>query len=224
MSTWLAAGCRQEVESTDIRTSGIFPEVDVRADGNGSSRVQVRLKVGGAASNTFLELVGDDQLTATAENVTRPLDSSGGVSYATTFQTEAPGPFVISFLRGMDDVSAPATTVDLPTPFTVTLATRELSRATGDLTFTWTPAGGSGNIESILSGSCINLLVDTIPDDGTATITRDQIHASNPSATETCTVTLSLTRQQSGQVDPAFTEGGKVVARQVRAATFTSMP
>ena len=46
----MTVGCRQEVESTDIRTSGVYPVVDVLAEGSGSSRVNVRLKVGGPVS------------------------------------------------------------------------------------------------------------------------------------------------------------------------------
>ena len=41
---------------------------------------------------------------------------------------------------------------------------------------------------------------------------------------DSCTVTLTVTRNQIGEVDPAFTEGGRVVAHQVRAASFTSTP
>jgi hypothetical protein len=219
-----ATGCRQEVESTDIRTSGVFPVIDVTADGSGSSRVEVRLKVGGRASNTYLELVGDDSLQVTAAGTTKVLDSSGGVAYAATFPTEAPGTFLISFMRGAADTSAPSTTVELPTPFTMALEAREVSRSTSDLAFTWSPSTGTGDMESTLFGSCINTVIEPIPDDGAAIISRDRIHPPDSRRSETCTVTLSLARRQSGQVDPAFTEGGTVTARQVRSATFTTMP
>ena len=65
--------------------------------------------------------------------------ASWSLSVRTTPATEAAGPFVVSFIRGPEDDSAPNSTVDLPEPFTVTLPTTELSRATGDLMFTWTP-------------------------------------------------------------------------------------
>lgn len=223
ITTSLAAGCRQKVESTDIRTSGIYPDVDVIADGSGSTRVQVRLKVGGPVSNTFLDLVGDDRLQVTAGGVTKDMDGSG-VSYAATFPTEAAGSFVIALLRGADDTSAPSTTVNLPAPFTVSLAARELSRATDDLTFTWTPAGGSGDLDESLTGSCVDIILETIPDDGTATISRDRLQTSAGGAGDSCTVTLSLARSEAGQPDPAFTEGGSVTATQIRTTTFTSAP
>jgi hypothetical protein len=223
LTTCLAAGCRQQVESTDIRTSGVYPDIDVTADGSGSTRVQVRLKVGGAASNTFLDLTGEDRLQVTTGGVTKDMDGSG-VSYIATFPTEAAGPFVIAFLRGPADTSAPTTTVILPAPFAVTVPVREVSRATDDLAFTWAPTSGTGDIDESIGGSCVDLILETIPDDGTATISRDQIHASAGGAGDACTVTVSLARSQSGQPDPAFTEGGSVTARQVRSTTFTSKP
>jgi hypothetical protein len=225
LSASLAAGCRQEVESTDIRTSGVYPVVDVLAEGTGSSHVSVKLKVGGPVSNTYLDLTGDDTLSATANGETRTLDSSGSVSYAATFATEASLEYTIAFLRGQADTNAPATTVTLPAPFTITLEPREISRATADLTFTWSTSGPSGgNLEESVSGSCIDTILETIPDDGSATISRDQLHVRDGQSGDSCTVTVTLARVQTGQVDPAFTEGGNVQARQVRAATFTSTP
>jgi len=221
LSIALAAGCKQEVESTDIRTSGVYPEVDVTATGTGTTRVQVRLKVGGPASNTFLDLVGPDHLQATMGGTTKDLDSSGSVGYAATLSTDAGGPVVIAFLRGPEDTTAPNTTVNLPEPFAVTLPTRELSRATDDLTFTWAPPGTVDLDESVY-GSCIDFIGESIPDDGAATVSHDRFHAEH--AGDSCTVTLSLGRGQMGQVDPAFPEGGRVAASQVRETTFTSKP
>ena len=163
LSASLSAGCKQEVESTDIRTTGVYPVIDVTAEGSGTSRVLVKLKVGGINSNTYLNLTGPDRLTATGGGATKELDSSGSVSYAATFATEAAGPFVVSFIRGPEDDSAPNSTVDLPEPLIISpLATTELSRATGDLVFTWTPGPAAGVIDSSLYGSCIDTMVETI--------------------------------------------------------------
>ncbi len=225
LSASLAAGCRQEVESTDIRTTGVYPVIDVTAEGSGTSRVLVKLKVGGINSNTYLELIGPDRLTATGGGATKELDSTGSVTYGATFATEAAGPFVVSFMRGPEDDSAPNSTVDLPEPFIITpLATTELSRATADLAFTWTPGPAAGVIDSSLYGSCIDTIIETIPDDGTATISHDRIHARDGATTDSCSVTLTLARTDVGQVDPAFTEGGRVTATQIRSILFTSSP
>jgi hypothetical protein len=158
----LMAGCKQSVESTDIRTTGVFPVVDVSADASGNTRVLVKLKVGGPAANTYLDLTGPDSLTATMAGVTRPLDSSGSVGYATTFQTNAAGPVVIAFLRGPADTSAPNTTVNMPEPFSLTLGATEVSRASGSLAVTWTPAG-TANMDSSMTGPCVGIVSGPIP-------------------------------------------------------------
>ena len=45
----LAFGCTESVESEDIRTSGVYPEITVTATGNGNSTVSVRLDIGARA-------------------------------------------------------------------------------------------------------------------------------------------------------------------------------
>src|SRR6185503_5420053 len=142
-SALLALGCKQqEVESTDVRTSGVYPEIEITATGSGSSRVEVRLKVGGPASNTFLDLQGSDTLKATFGGVTKTLDASAR-TYSATFPTDAEGDFVIAFLRGPDDDSAPSTIVKLPAPFTLGLGATEASRASQDVAVTWDPPGSA---------------------------------------------------------------------------------
>ncbi len=218
--TCLAAGCWQEVESTDVRTSGVYPVIDVTADGSGSTRVEVKLKVAGRASTTFLELTGEDRFTATAGGKTKDLIESGSVSYAAAFPDDVAGPYTIAFLRGPADTSAPSTTVDCRL-HSLRWAAAEVSRATGTLPLTWTPAGAD-DLDVSLLGTCVGLTLKTIPDDGAATIAGDELIAQR--ADDACTVTLTLARRRSGDVDPAFTEGGHVEARQVRDATFTTAP
>jgi len=221
IATTSASGCRQEVESTDVRTSGVYPDIDVRAEGDGTTRVQIRLMVGGALSNTVLQLVGEDRLTATVGGVTKDLEDNG-LSYSATFPGDAAGPIVIAFRRGAADVSAPSTTVNLPAPFSLTLGAEELSRAAGDLAYTWSPAPGTGDIDVSAVGRCVALHLETTPDDGSSSIAGDQLHA--VTANEACPVTFTLARTQSGEVDPAFTEGGRVRAHQIRTAAFISTP
>jgi len=47
----------ESVDSDDIRTSGVYAYMNVEAKGDGNTRVSARLTVGGAFSNTDLELV-----------------------------------------------------------------------------------------------------------------------------------------------------------------------
>jgi hypothetical protein len=219
-----AVGCTETVESTDIRTSGIYPEITVQANGSGSSTVTVKLKVGGSDSNTFLELTGDDTLEATVGDETKTLDETGSYTYRASFNEDAEGTeFIIGFIRGDGDDSAPASTVVMPAPFDLTLGATEASRADDDLEYTWDPAG-SGDMDWELEGDCIQRDDGSTPDDGSNRIAAGSIETFESDAEETCTVALNLVREQGGNIDDAFTEGGRIVARHVRGKSFTSAP
>src|SRR5262245_21418092 len=125
----MALACTESVESTDIRTSGIYPEIEVVSTNGTSSKVTVWLKVGGDDSNTYLELEGDDTLEATVDGETKTLDGSGD-SYSATFNTAEEGAeFTIAFLRGDEDDSAPESVVTMPAPFDMALGATAASRA-----------------------------------------------------------------------------------------------
>jgi hypothetical protein len=218
-----ALGCSESVESTDVKTTGIYPEITVTADGSGSSRVKVRLKVGGSNSNTFLDLTGGDELTATVDGDTKVLDETSDETYTASFPLDEEGTeFTIAFTREDDD-SAPASTVTLPAPFTMSVSPTEASRASDDVDVEWDPPAG-GNVEISLSGSCVDSETDDLPDDGSHTITADSIETFESDKDESCTVSVELERAQRGNIDPAFTEGGMIEALQVRSDSFTSTP
>ena len=65
------AGCKQEVESTDIRTTGVYPVIDVTAEGTGTSRVPLRLAVAGAVRNSC------GSVPVTEAGVTKPAGTPG---------------------------------------------------------------------------------------------------------------------------------------------------
>ena len=219
----LALACTESVESTDVKTSGIYPEIEVVASGSGNSKVTVKLKVGGDDSNTFLDLTGDDTLEATADGETRTLDQSGN-SYSASFAVDAEGTeFTIAFLRGEDDDSAPESTVVMPAPFELTLGATEASRADDALEYTWDPAGDD-DMEWHLDGDCVQLDSGSTPDDGANELAAGEIETFDSDKDKSCTVELELTRAQGGNIDPAFTEGGSIVAKHVRSDSFTSTP
>lgn len=221
---WMALACSESVESEDIRTTGIYPEIEVTANGDGSSLVRVRLKVGGSDSNTFLNLTGDDTLEATADGTTRTLDETADETYTARFQVDAEGTeFTVAFLRGEADENAPESTVALPAPFEITPLATEASRATDDVAVEWEPAG-PGDMDWEIEGDCIISDDGSVPDDGTHTIAAGTIDTFESDMEETCTVEVGLSRSQSGTIDGAFTEGGRIVARHVRFDSFTSAP
>lgn len=219
-----AAGCSQSVESTDIRTTGIYPEITVTATGSGTSKVEVQLKVGGSSSNTYLDLTGDDQLKATVAGTAKILDDTGSHTYSASFPVDEEGTeFVISFLRGEIDDSAPASTVSLPAPFTFGVTPTEASRATEAIDLTWDPPA-TGNVRWGIDGDCIKLDSGSTPDDGAQALPAGTIDTFDSDKDESCTVNVDLTRSSGGEIDPAFSEGGSIEARQVRKASFTSNP
>lgn len=219
-----SVACTEEVESTDIRTTGIYPEIVVTATGNGSSLVQVWLKVGGARSNTYLDLKGDDTLIATVDGESKALDGGPGHVYRASFPVDAEGTeFEVGFLRGEADDDAPSSKVRLPAPFDLVVDTTEASRAADEVSFSWDPPG-SGSVSWQAKGSCIITESASTPDDGTGSIPSGEIRTFESDKEKSCTVDFELTRERAGQVDPAFTEGGRVVARQVRSSSFTSTP
>lgn len=219
-----AFGCSESVESTDIRTSGIYPEIDVVANGSGSSRVTVRLKVGGRNSNTYLDLKGGDTLEASVDGDTKTLDETSDETYSASFPVDAEGTeFTIAFLRDEEDESAPASTVTLPAPFELTVDPREASRAGDDVELSWDPPG-TGDLAFSMSGDCIKSETDSIPDSGSFTISSDAVETFESDKDESCTVEVDLERSRRGSIDPEFTEGGSIVARHVRGGSFTSTP
>src|SRR5215510_5589701 len=86
----LSAACKETVDSSDVRTSGVYPEIEVTANGSGDSTVRVELKVGGSNSNTYLELRGDDELEVTVGDTTKSMKESGN-GYVATFDVDDEG-------------------------------------------------------------------------------------------------------------------------------------
>lgn len=224
LSLPFALACTEEVESTDIRTSGIFPEIRVTARGNGRSVVDVQLKVGGSDSNTYLELRGEDTLTVTVGDDVRTMDEVDSNTYRATFPVDAEDTeFIVTFDRGDEDDGAPASTVRLPAPFDLTVTTTVASRATDPVEFSWEPPG-SGSVDWNTDGDCTIDERDDTADDGEASIPVGRIETFESDKDEECEVELEVIRSASGEIDPAFTEGGNIVARQVRTGSFTSTP
>jgi len=215
-------GRTEDVELTDVRPTGDYPEFTVTATGNGRSRVEARLKVGGNNSNTFLELTGGDTLEVTADGVTKTLDGSGR-SYVATFDVDEGGTeFIFAFLRDGDD-DAPMSVVRLPEPFEMEVTTPEVQRTVDDLEFTWEPEG-DGDIGVHVDGDCFFFETHSTPDDGSHSIPPKDLVGPGSDDGDECTGTVELTRSRRGTIDSAFTEGGEIRARHVRSDTFKSVP
>ena len=215
--------CSQQVDSTDVRTSGVYADMSVHASGNGKSEVQVDLRVGGSSSNTHLEIKGADKLTATVGAVTKVLSKSGNI-YVTTFDGDAADtPFILAFTRGPDDTSAPNSTVTLPEPFIIAGIAQTVLRQVG-FTATW-QAGTKGEpMVWVLRGDCLVAQAGSISDAGQMVVAASKLIAQVGQEQATCNASFCLERDRSGILDPAYGEGGVISAAQSRCAAFLSAP
>jgi hypothetical protein len=218
-----AAACSEQVDSTDVRTSGIYADIEVLAPGNGKSEVKVDLRVGGPNSNTHLAMKGADKLTATSGAVTKVLGKSGNV-YVTSFDGDAADTqFVFAFIRGPDDTSAPNSSVTLPEPFTISGIAKTVSRQSG-FTATW-QAGSKGEpMTWVLRGDCLVAQAGSMADAGQTVISASQLIPVVGQEEATCNASFCLERDRPGTLDPAFGEGGVIRAGQSRCAAFLSAP
>lgn len=225
-SLFVLAGC-EDVTSTDLFTSGMYAELSVVTTGDGVSLVTAILKSGGKASNTYVELAGDDVLSVTLEGDTRTLakESTGNFhQYVTTFDAAPPStPFVIQLARSLDG-GAPESSLELPEPFTLTGPEGAVSRS-ASLTFTWTPSGQADPMEIVASGACILSYTRAISGDpGTVTLEANVLEAVNKDAAESCEVRFDITRWRAGSVDAGFGQGGEARGEQVRSVSLLSQP
>jgi hypothetical protein len=230
--SWLAIGalglvaCSEEhVDSTDVKTSGMYASMRVEASGNGSSELRMLLTVGGD-DGTIVDLKNGETLTGSAGTEEKRLSRQGD-AYEATFATEAGGTeFVVAFNR-VEFEDAPNSSVVLPDPFEITAPANgaEISR-TSDITVTWADPVAGGQMSWSLDGDCLVNLADGGSDSGEATISGADIaeDLSSDDAESTCGLDRCLERSRSGSVDSAFGEGGEAVAIQRRCIGINSTP
>ncbi len=219
------------VESDNILTSGMFADMAARANGDGTTRVSATLYLGNPINLNFVDLTGGDELHAihdTSDKVMSETIILNVVSHAATFQSDAEDDeFIVDFQRDVDD-GAPSSVVTLPAPFEIDAIGSDAPRS-DDMPLTWTPSG-LDPMDWIASGDCIDTASGTVGTDtgGTAvpagTLVKREPQQGGQPIPDSCTVTLTMTRQRIGELDTAFGEGGQIVGEQVRTITFTSVP
>ncbi|MCB9762766.1 MAG: hypothetical protein H6739_23395 [Alphaproteobacteria bacterium] len=214
-------GC-ESIESQDILTSGIYADLTVITDGDGA-RAQAILRSGGATSNTFVQLTGDDDLSVSAdggEAVAMSEQNLGDIySYTADLDEDAAGTeFTFAFTRTIDD-GAPASTAVLPEPFNATGPAEDstASRTADDITITWEPSGSADDMELKVHGDCfIDLSVPIEGDPGTYVVEAGTIESPDGTADQACDATITIMRKRSGSLDAGFGEGGVIYAAQSR--------
>ena len=233
---WGTAGC-QKVNSTDVRTSGVYAEFSVTEHSATEATVDATLQVGGELSNTYLNLTGQDRLTVYVGTNAYPMKGYSDIYQhyvATIPYPSADTELRVAFDRGPDDVSAPGSTVVVSGLFALAApAKSQYSRTSDTLELDWAPFDPTKLVSWIVYGACVEAdSGSSAADSGRVTIPAgtlkkppppgpDEEH--HPIPPDQCTASAEVTKSRDGHVDPAFS-GGTFKASQERSVSFTSVP
>lgn len=218
----LVAGCVQEedVNSGDLRTSGMYAELTVTNSGDGTNLVVAVLRAGGSGGNT-VQLTGGDKLVArsgTQELEMTDRGSSGHHEYTATLTGNTAGQEIIVALDRGGEGDAMASSVLLPAPLDLASPVEDAAfDRTDTLEVQWAPTAPD-SMTFDLDGTCIRGTSVALPSDtGSYEVPDTALKVRTDSETAgTCRATITLTRTRNGTVDKAFGEGGSFEARQVR--------
>jgi hypothetical protein len=218
-------GC-EDVDSGDVLTSGMWGDIAFTADGTGASQASAFLRVGGVASNTYVDLQGDDQLTATLLDAWKPMveEELGEIHrYVASFDTAPVGePVVVAFVRTVD-AGAPQTIAELPPEFALDPPVATFSRNTEDLVLSWTPTS-TQMMRVEISGDCVWPFVDNVPDAGSYTLVAGTLDPLDDAAPISCALDVAVRRLEPGTIDPGYGQGGTAVGVQLRTTEIGSTP
>lgn len=218
-------GC-ESVKSNDLKTSGLYAELEVDAPGTGKVNVKATLKLG-QGSLTYLDLTPTDSLTAAVGATTRAMsrESAFGTTwYQAGFDGDAAGTSVRVSLTRQADTSAPESVVTMPAPFSFRspVVNAPFPRS-GGVTVMWDGSGEADAMKLTARGSCIQPVeLQVTGDTGTQVIAPFVVSSGND--TSTCSVSITLVRSRLGTVDPAYGKGGVFKATVSRALVISSTP
>jgi hypothetical protein len=221
----LALSACEQVQSKDVRSSGIRANIIVRATAAGTS-VTVTMTAGGITSIT---LDPGDSLTASGGGRTVTLRGQhfAGASayYATLNGVTKPGvQITVALHRRASDTDAPHSVVTLPGPITVSTAARTYSRARDPIALRLN--GDVGRVLVDWHGSCaaqesaaieLNGPPYAIPPGSIPTA------ASGAGTSSRCALLLVVTRTEQGKLDHAL-KGGYIRAERQAIVTVQSAP
>jgi hypothetical protein len=221
----LGSGCTL-TDSNAVATADLHADIQILATGTGGSTASAWLlshRDGDPPLNLeSIRLVDGDAISATSNGRSIEMEQSSVVleyRYDATFDTaDADQRFELALTRA-GDTSAPHSVVTLPLPFTPSVPATA-SRA-APLAITWSPSGSSDPIAIHLTG-CASADLGPLPDTGSATVPAGVLVGDPAGAT--CAVAVDVTRTRTGTLDPAYGQGGSIVAIQQRSAMLTSTP
>ncbi len=217
LATVTLLACSYDDESGDFATYDLYLNVDIVADGSGTSLVWANVTSYDGGCCSEVNLTDGDELVAESQGDERELIERGYGEYTAEFPIDRIGAeFRVAFLRD-DQPSAKNTTVNLPARFDITApAEGETFIAREDtIAISW-DRSARDPMRITLDGTCINSFEETL----TADVGRYLIH---PETLEVfgggCDVEVRVERSREGKVDGALA-GGRVTAKQVRFTTI----
>ncbi|WP_112237372.1 hypothetical protein [Kribbella monticola] len=226
----VVTGC-STVDSADIRTSGMTADLLVELPESGqAAEVTASFRVG---TLTYVELGSGEKVTVSAQGLTEELRRgkfAGATRYTGQLEATEPGTeFTLDLERDGDNTSAPRSTVVLPESvhLVAPVAGARLSRRTAvqvrfasgpPQRLTWTgQCVQSGDLEIEAGRSAATIaagLIRAIP--STSASPRS-------GGSDSCQLTLTLTRRTTGKLDAAFKDG-TVVAEAESVRQVVSEP
>lgn len=235
-ASFLAAmsGC-SSTSSENVTTAGISADIDVFANGSGSTLVTVELEVGSGVGGTSLELGPSDSLTVVANGIQKTLaeDKSilGRFSYVASFAfDDVDTVFTVSFSR-VNGISAPNSNVTMPDGFTVlSPTTANVYAPSENIAIVWLPTGTSNTpsifvrLDCTLASGLITTATQSVSlssDTGVAVLPVSSVMPPGTLDTSVlCDGNVDFRRMSSGNLDPNYGEGGQITAEQFERSSF----
>lgn len=226
----LALGCakKESVDSQDVTTHGMSLELDVVNDGTNNT-VYAALHVGDWESLVWARLSDGDQLILQdpkgGKQALGLVSSDGKTAYGASVPA-MDGQYLLDFIRAKG-ASALGNKVTVPPSFTVA-APASVSRKEA-LTFTWAAAAGTHAMAYELSGaSCLQAHSSKtiVGDPGTFTVNAGELQPLSGKESETCQVTVKVTRTitTNSCCSAEFGHVSRALGRQERVFKFNSTP
>ncbi len=223
----LVAGCAK-IASNDVKTSGMTADITAVADGTGTTSVGATLYVGDPANLDFVMVDAPDSLFAEfgTEQQAMALNELGNiVSYSASFGDDTEGDqFTVDFSRASGDVQRAE--LDVRDAFAAprsrwTRRRRWRNPRAADLMVMWTSADDPNPMQWNASGDCIDAASGSITvGASTVTISANTLIQAGSAEPTSCTITVTIQRNEMGTLDPAF-GGGGVVGIQQRSFELT---
>ena len=227
---FLLNGCDGVSDSADIRTSGLYADINVSSQTADSSLVSVRLRVGDRHSNDYLNLTNGDRLQAILnDSFVKDINVKAGSSYQGRFNVTGAGnentSYRVSFIRP-NDTDATNSTVIMPLGLTSFSSTpvAAFSRSMDVLTLSWDATAENRIVPVTIKGDCFqNKTVNVNSSVGVFAINPMTL-VSNSTPEQNCPATITANVTNTGNVDIAYGEGGVMTATRTTSFSIMSTP